>query len=127
MGIIKKIFARIWALWGLISFVITFLIFLIPSLFTVFLPELKSQRIFIIISQIWMRIWLSLIGCPLRIYGKENFEKGENYVVVFNHNALLDVPLSSPFVPGANKTIAKKSFAKIPVFGWYYSKGSVLV
>jgi 1-acyl-sn-glycerol-3-phosphate acyltransferase len=30
-------------------------------------------------------------------------------------------------VPGANKTIAKASFAKIPVFGSFYSRGSVLV
>jgi 1-acyl-sn-glycerol-3-phosphate acyltransferase len=40
---------------------------------------------------------------------------------------LLDVPLSSPFIPGPNKTIAKKSFAKIPLFGWFYKRGSVLV
>jgi 1-acyl-sn-glycerol-3-phosphate acyltransferase len=47
--------------------------------------------------------------------------------VVFNHNALLDVPLSAPYVPGPNKTIAKASFAKVPLFGWFYKKGSVLV
>jgi 1-acyl-sn-glycerol-3-phosphate acyltransferase len=74
-----------------------------------------------------MRVWLTLIGCPVKISGQKNFEDGKNYVVVFNHNALLDVPLSSPFVPGANKTIAKDSFARVPLFGWFYSKGSVLV
>jgi 1-acyl-sn-glycerol-3-phosphate acyltransferase len=35
--------------------------------------------------------------------------------------------LSCPFVPGANKTIAKDSFAKIPLFGLFYKKGSILV
>ena len=49
------------------------------------------------------------------------------YIVVFNHNALLDVPLSAPYVPGANKTIAKASFAKVPLFGLFYKRGSVLV
>jgi 1-acyl-sn-glycerol-3-phosphate acyltransferase len=39
----------------------------------------------------------------------------------------MDIPLSSPFIPGANKTIAKISFSKIPLFGFYYKKGSVLV
>jgi 1-acyl-sn-glycerol-3-phosphate acyltransferase len=39
----------------------------------------------------------------------------------------MDVPLSCPFVPGPNKTIAKSSFAKVPLFGFYYMKGSVLV
>jgi 1-acyl-sn-glycerol-3-phosphate acyltransferase len=37
------------------------------------------------------------------------------------------VPLTTPFIPGANKTIAKKSMAKTPVFGIVYIKGAVLV
>jgi 1-acyl-sn-glycerol-3-phosphate acyltransferase len=39
----------------------------------------------------------------------------------------MDVPLLTPFFPGPNKTIAKKSFSKIPLFGWVYTRGSVLV
>ncbi len=74
-----------------------------------------------------MRVWLTLVGCPVTVHGKENFKKGENYVIVFNHNALLDVPLSAPFVEGANMTIAKKSFASAPLFGYFYKRGSVLV
>jgi 1-acyl-sn-glycerol-3-phosphate acyltransferase len=91
------------------------------------IPGIRGQQYFITVSRIWMRIWLLLIGCPVKVRGRAHFKKGSNYVVVFNHNALLDVPLSAPFVPGANKTIAKASFAKVPLFGWFYSKGSVLV
>ncbi|GAB2807973.1 hypothetical protein GCM10027043_03790 [Ferruginibacter profundus] len=92
-----------------------------------FKDEKKGQAFFIAVSRWWMNIWLVLVGCPVSVKGKENFKAGENYIVVFNHNTLLDVPLSAPYVPGANKTIAKASFAKVPVFGWFYSKGSVLV
>ncbi|HRG44473.1 MAG TPA: 1-acyl-sn-glycerol-3-phosphate acyltransferase, partial [Saprospiraceae bacterium] len=60
-----------------------------------------------------------------KIKGRENFAEGENYVVVFNHNALLDAPLSAPFIPGANKTIAKSSFAKVPIFGLFYKNCNV--
>ncbi len=74
-----------------------------------------------------MNVWLFLVGCPVKIKGRDNFEKGKAYIVTCNHKSLLDVPLSSPYIPGANKTIAKKSFARIPLFGWFYSKGSVLV
>lgn len=74
-----------------------------------------------------MNCWLFLVGCPVKVFGKENFAAGSSYVIVFNHNAFLDVPLSAPYVPGPNKTIAKASFAKIPLFGWFYTKGSVLV
>lgn len=127
MNIIKNIFARIWALWALLWFVITFFIIFIPSMLAYLVKEPAGQYYFIMVSRIWMNTWLFLVGCPVSITGRENFAKGRSYVVVFNHNALLDVPLSAPYVPGANKTIAKASFAKIPLFGWFYSKGSVLV
>lgn len=39
----------------------------------------------------------------------------------------MDIPLSCPFIPGPNKTIAKKSFTRVPLFGLYYMKGSVIV
>ncbi|MEO6611409.1 MAG: lysophospholipid acyltransferase family protein [Chitinophagaceae bacterium] len=127
MRMLKNVFARIWALWGMISFIATFLIFFIPSMLTWLLPDPLGQRIFCGISRIWMRIWLTLVGCPFRIKGREHFEKGKSYVVACNHNSLMDVPLSSPFIPGANKTIAKSSFTKVPLFGFYYMKGAVLV
>jgi len=126
-GHIEVIFASVWAAWGLLSFIVTFLIIFPFSMLSWLMPFKKGQQYFIGISRIWMNVWLALIGCPVTIKGRENFEKGKQYVVVFNHNALLDVPLSAPYVPGANKTIAKSSFAKVPVFGWFYSRGAVLV
>ena len=39
----------------------------------------------------------------------------------------MDVPVATPFIPGANKTIAKLEMAKLPVFGLIYKRGSVLV
>ena len=75
--IATDIFARIWALWGLISFVATFLLIFIPSMISYLFPEPASQRYFLFVSRIWMNIWLTLVGCPLRIRGKQHFKKGE--------------------------------------------------
>ncbi|TXI32223.1 MAG: 1-acyl-sn-glycerol-3-phosphate acyltransferase [Niabella sp.] len=127
MNIIKEIAGRIWAAWGLVSFILTFLVTLPIALIAYLIPEPRGMVYFIKVAEGWMRTWLFLIGCKVKIKGIENFEKGKSYIVTCNHNSLLDVPLSSPFIPGPNKTIAKNSFAKIPIFGWYYSKGSVLV
>lgn len=126
-SILLSIFARLMAFWALLTFVGTFLIIFIPSMLCYLLPQKISMDIFIAISRIWMRVWLILVGCPLTIKGREHFKKGESYIVTFNHNSFLDIPLSCPFVPSGNKTIAKDSFAKIPLFGWYYAKGSILV
>lgn len=74
-----------------------------------------------------MNIYLPVIGCPWRIKGREHFAPGQSYIVVCNHNSLMDVPISTPAIPGGNKTIAKISMAKIPLFGLIYRTGSVLV
>jgi 1-acyl-sn-glycerol-3-phosphate acyltransferase len=124
---LENIFGRIWAFWGIITFIITFLIIFIPSMLSYLVPGNKGQAYFIGVSRWWMNVWLILIGCPAKILGREYFKEGENYVVVYNHNALLDVPLSAPYVPGPNKTIAKSSFTKVPIFGQFYRRGAVLV
>lgn len=123
----KNILARFWAFWGLIAFLTTMLIVVLPILFTFLISEPKGVEIFRRISKVWMRCFLFLIGCAIKIKGKTYFKKDEVYIVVSNHNSLIDIPLTTPFIPGANKTIAKKSFANIPIFGWIYKRGSVLV
>ena len=127
MKLFKEIFGRILALWAITSFLATFLIIFIPSMFTWLIPNPQGQHVFIWIARLWMNVWIRLTGCSLKVTGTENFEKGKTYIVTSNHNSLLDVPLSCPFIPGGNKTIAKTSFAKIPLFGFFYMKGSVLV
>lgn len=127
MKLLKEIFGRIWALWGIVIFVVSLLIFAIPIWITNYFAEPKGTEIFRRISKVWMTIYLTLIGCPVRVRGKSNFAKGQAYVVACNHNSLMDVPLSTPFIPGPNKTIAKIEMAKIPIFGMIYKRGSVLV
>jgi 1-acyl-sn-glycerol-3-phosphate acyltransferase len=127
MELIKNILARILALWAMVSFIATFLIVFIPSLLCWLVPDPKGQDLFIRLSRVWMTVWLHMVGCTIRIRGKKNFKKGKAYIVTCNHNSLMDVPLSCPFIPGPNKTIAKSSFTKVPLFGLYYMKGAVLV
>lgn len=128
MKLIKEIAGRIFAVWAILMFTLTLLVFLVPFLlFTYPLRDPKKTFRFIAQSRVWMGIFLPSIGCPLRVRGKQHFAPGENYVVVCNHNSLMDVPISSPFIPGANKTIAKIEMAKIPLFGMIYRTGSVLV
>jgi 1-acyl-sn-glycerol-3-phosphate acyltransferase len=126
-GLLLDLFGHIWGVWAMISFAVTFLVIFIPSMMSYLIPGPRGQDYFIAVSRWWMRIWLFMVACPVSVKGRKNFKSGETYVIVYNHNALLDVPLSAPFVPGGNMTIAKASFAKVPIFGWFYKRGSVLV
>jgi 1-acyl-sn-glycerol-3-phosphate acyltransferase len=127
MNPLKEIVGRLFALWALICFIATMLLILLPTWLMGFLPEPKRTRWFIQLSRLWMGVFLPLAGVRLRITGKEHFEKGKNYVVVCNHNSFMDVPVTSPGIPGGNKTIAKIEMARIPLFGIVYRRGSVLV
>lgn len=124
---IKNILGRVWALWGAIVFIPTLLIAVGPIWLTNFIKEPRGTEVFRRISNIWMRIFLTLIGCRMTIKGREHFAKNENYIVVSNHNSYMDIPLTTPFIPGPNKTIAKAELAKIPFFGVIYKRGSILV
>ncbi len=127
MKLFREIFGRIWIVWAAIVFITTMLLFMIPFLIIRRMPEPLMTRRFIAFSKVWMDIFLNGIGCHLSVKGAENFKAGENYIVVCNHNSLMDVPVSCPYIPGGNKTIAKKEMAKVPVFGILYAMGSVLV
>lgn len=126
-NLFAEVLARIWAVWALVLFIASMLVAVWFYLPCFFLNDPAKARWHRHVSRVWMFLYLHLIGCPLRIRGQAHFAAGQNYIVVCNHNSLMDVPVSTPFMPRANKTIAKKSFAKIPVFGWIYTFGSVLV
>ena len=49
----KEVFARICAIWGLVTFLITFLIIFIPSMLTYLIKGNKGQAAFILISKIY--------------------------------------------------------------------------
>ena len=126
--IIKEILARVFALYGLIIFFLSLLI--ISPAVTIMRMRFKDPELAVVVHKWfrgWMRFFTTAILSPIRIRGEEHFQPGENYIVACNHRSMMDVPVSTPFIPGANKTIAKKSMSKIPLFGTVYKAGSVLV
>ena len=127
MKTIKKIAGTIYFFYGITLFIVTMLIVVIPVWLTTLFPEPRRAKLLHPIFKGWMSFFLPLVGCPVVRKGKENFKEGENYVVVVNHNSLVDIPVSSPWIPAANKTLPKTEIAKIRLFGIIYKAGSVLV
>jgi 1-acyl-sn-glycerol-3-phosphate acyltransferase len=127
MNALKNILGRIFALWALIIFLITMLIVALPIWMIGLIKEPQRTETFRQISIVWMRVFFLLTGCRLKVKGVQNFKSGEVYVVICNHNSFMDVTVTTPFIPGANKTIAKIELSRIPLFGLIYKRGSVLV
>jgi 1-acyl-sn-glycerol-3-phosphate acyltransferase len=127
MKIIKNILGVIFIVYALLVFIATMLVVIGPIWIISKLPEPRRARSLHFIFRIWMGVYLPLIFCPVRRRGKEKFVKGQQYVVVLNHNSLADIPVSSPWIPGPNKTLAKVEMSKTPLFGLIYKTGSILV
>ncbi|KAA5532320.1 1-acyl-sn-glycerol-3-phosphate acyltransferase [Taibaiella lutea] len=127
MNIFKRIAGHIYFFCALVIFMLTMLVVIIPASIALLFDEPRRAKIIHPTYRIWMSVFLPLVGCPVVRKGKKHFKKGENYVVVVNHNSLVDIPVSTPWIPGPNKTLAKIEMAKTPVFGVIYTAGSILV
>lgn len=90
-------------------------------------PEPKRTIFLCNLFRGWMAFFFFISGIRLKVKGKEYFKKRAAYIVVCNHNTLMDIPVSTPAIPGPSKTIAKIEMARIPIFGMIYKRGSVLV
>jgi 1-acyl-sn-glycerol-3-phosphate acyltransferase len=124
----KDILARMYFVYGMLLFAITMLP--VALLFWIVRHTCNERKASILIQkgfQAWMGLYMPLIFCPVRHKGREYFKTGKNYVVTLNHNTLADVPVSSPGIPGPNRTLAKVEMSKIPIFGYIYKSGSILV
>lgn len=128
MNIFKRILGHVYFFYGMIIFLVTMIIIAFPAAaFSFLFKEPKRAKIIHPFYKLWISVCLPLVFCRIRRKGKSYFRRGENYVVVINHNSLLDIPISTPWIPGPNKTLAKIEFSKIPVFNVVYNAGSILV
>lgn len=124
---VRLVLGRIYCAYAALLFIATMLLVIIPVLLTKLFAEPRRTQLLHGIFRIWMGVFLPLAGCPVRRRGTEHFRKDQNYVVVCNHNSFMDVPVTSPWIPGANKTLAKVEIARVPIFGIIYTAGAILV
>ena len=95
-----------------------------------FISVLKKKwyPYFFKLARIWAKCTLMGMGCYWQIKRSEALVKGQSYVFVANHTSMTDIMLmlvaikDHPFV-----FIGKKELAKIPIFGFFYKRTSILV
>lgn len=127
MKLFTKIGGHLFAAYAFAVFIVTML-FVLPFIWIISVLKEPGKSVWLHkVFRIWMGVYMPAIFCPVIRRGKEHFADGRNYVVVLNHNSFMDIPVSSPWIPGPNKTLAKAEMAKIPLFGIIYRSGSILV
>lgn len=85
----------------------------------------STRRLIYVIIRHWSRIWLWVIGMPLRISGPRPPQR--RYVIVANHISYLDTVVVFPGLPGYFRALGKKEFSKVPVMGFLYRQIVIMV
>lgn len=122
---IGLLFSSVWRLWFLIVFIVVFLFF-IPALFY-FTAIKKDQKKVAHITRYWSKLtlWGSFIF-PV-IEREEKLQKNNLYIFCPNHVSTLDIPLILSVITHPLQYIGKIEITKIPVFGYFYKKNSIIV
>lgn len=125
MRFISKIGIALWRVWFYLLILVVTLI-LSPFLMVSTLRE-SWYPTFFKVGRIWARAIIFGMGFYTKVEREESFEKGKSYMLVSNHSSMMDIMLmfhvsNSPFV-----FVGKAELAKIPLFGFFYKRTSILV
>lgn len=127
MNGIKRGLGHLYFVYGLLLFLASMLVVILPVAIIRKMEEPKRSKRLHAVFKAWMGVFMPMVFCPVRRKGAEYFRDQGPCVVVANHNSLVDIPVTSPWIPGPNKTLAKVEMSRIPLFGVIYTAGSILV
>lgn len=118
----------IWFIWKLWFYTLVLVVILILSPFLIIsLSSDKFYRFFFIMARIWAHIVFYGVGFRLKVLKKQKFDSSKSYMLTANHTSMMDIMLMLILVKNPFVFVGKKELAKIPVFGYFYSRACILV
>jgi 1-acyl-sn-glycerol-3-phosphate acyltransferase len=128
MKLLLKPLQVLFSIYALLVFIICMLIVFPFVLVASLWGKMKGGNFIYNISRVWADVWFFLIG----IYHKNIFEsaldKSKQYVFVANHISYLDIPTIFKAIRKRSiRVLGKAEMKKVPIFGFIYSRGAVMV
>ncbi|WP_033959651.1 lysophospholipid acyltransferase family protein [Psychroserpens jangbogonensis] len=125
MKLFKYIFWVLYRIWFYILVALP-IIFLFPILVISILKE-SWYPFFFKIARFWARFILIGMGFNVKIEREQIPEATKSYMFVANHTSMADIMLMLVTVKNPFVFVGKKELAKIPLFGFFYKRTSILV
>lgn len=124
----RPFLSKIYTLYALFWFTIfTLLAFPLVLIFS-FFGRRTGGNLICSMARIWADIWYFVLGIRHKNIFESSYDPSRNYVFLFNHSSYMDIPClfkairKQPF-----RVLGKEEIKKIPVFGFIYSRGAVMV
>ncbi|MFP2929508.1 lysophospholipid acyltransferase family protein [Pyxidicoccus sp. 3LG] len=109
--LLRTALAASWSMLSLVGFIPVALLAL---------PFDRQQRVHDVCSILWARGILALLGMRLVVRGEEHVSRDERYIIVANHQSLLDaavmVAVLQPLTPV--RMVARRNAFRVPLIGW---------
>ena len=124
----RRFLSQLYTIYALFWFAFfTLLAFPLVLIFSLF-GKRRGGNLICYMARIWADLWYFVLGIRHENIFESSYDPSRNYVFLFNHSSYMDIPClfkairKQPF-----RVLGKEEIKKIPVFGFIYSRGAVMV
>jgi len=119
------IFWLLWRTWFYLMVGLPIVI-MFPFLVLSILKE-KWYPYFFVLARIWAKSILYTSGFYYKVTQDQQLDSNSSYMFVANHTSMTDIMLMLAVIPKPFVFVGKKELAKIPLFGFFYTRTCILV
>ena len=119
------IFWLLWRIWFYLMVGLPIVI-MFPFLVLSTLKE-KWYPYFFVMARIWAKSILYTSGFYYKVTQDQQLDSNSSYMFVANHTSMTDIMLMLAVIPKPFVFVGKKELAKIPLFGFFYTRTCILV
>lgn len=123
-----RFFSKVYTIYALFWFAFfTLLAFPFVIIFS-FFGKRTGGNMICTMAKIWADCWYFLLGIRHENIFESPYDPARNYIFLFNHISYMDIPsLFKAIRKQPFRILGKEEIKKIPVFGFIYSRGAVMV
>lgn len=125
MKLFKYIFWILYRIWFYVLVALPILV-LLPILVISILKE-SWYPFFFKLARFWARFILIGMGFRVNIEREQIPDSNKSYMFIANHTSMADIMLMLVAVKNPFVFVGKKELARIPLFGFFYKRTSILV
>lgn len=127
MKIILRSLQFIYAVYGLLMFVILMLIVFVFALFFLLFGKITAGNLVYKACNAWGTTWYFLIGIKHKEIYEAPHDKNKQYIFVANHSSYMDIPSIVMCIHQPVRALGKYEMVRYPVFGLIYRVAAILV